>query len=172
MTSMSGTSYCTTDDLVGALTGLNSSGTPGQGMDQTLLQTACDQATAKVSSWTGQIWGISGAGTVIPVPDIIISLTIDVACYYATLAYRKNKPLDLRDPVQLRYNDALSDLKAIQEGQIDPNPAQLNQTVSAPGIAINTVAPTLTPEDAGCHLSKTGRIEPQQFPIPGTMGYY
>lgn len=168
---LSGTAYCTAADVNLALTGLNSQGTPVD-MSATIVQQAIEQASARVSAWTDQIWGFDGGGNVIAVPDIIISLTIDLACYYSTLSYRKNKPLETTDPVVLRYNAALIDLKAIQEGEINPSPVQLNQPVSAPGLPINTVAPTLTPEDAGCHLSKTGRIEPQQFPMPGTMGYY
>jgi len=170
---LSGTVYCSTVDVSNALTSLNAQGTPND-MSQPLLQLACEQGSAKVSAWTGQVWGFDQAGNVIAVPDIIISLTIDVACYYATLAYRKNKPLDVRDPVQLRYTAALADLKAIQEGQIMASPEQLNQSVVPGGRRINTIPGIFTPYDSGTRLSR-GRVEAEQTPggggLPGQLGY-
>jgi phage gp36-like protein len=171
---LSGTAYCVTTDVYQAMSGLNTQGTPAD-INPAIVQQAIEQASARVSAWTGQIWGFDSSGNAVVVPDIIVSITIDIAAYYSTLAYRKNKPLEVTDPVVLRYNAALLDLKAIQEGEINPSPEQLNEPVSAPGRVINTVAPTLSFRDAGVHLGSSGSVEPDTFTEggeAGKLGYY
>lgn len=168
---LSGTAYCAVADVTQALTSLNAQGTPAD-MPTAVVQLAIEQASSRVSAWTGQVWGFNGAGQVIAVPDIIISTTIDIACYYATLSYRKNKPVEANDPVVMRYNDAMVDLKAIQEGEISVNPVPPNEPFQRTGTVINTVPKTLTMEDAGVRLER-GRVRVQDYPdgLPGQPSF-
>lgn len=118
---LTGQSYCEVSDVINAMTSYNAAGTPAE-IDPSIVQQAITQASAKVSGWTGSVWGIDSSGNVVPVPSLVQSITINIAAYYATLAYRKNKPLEANDPVLLRYQDAMTDLNAIQTGQISPSP--------------------------------------------------
>lgn len=169
MSTFNGATYCQVSDVITALTSFNSSGTPGD-ISSDIIQLAIDQASARVSSWTGQQWNVDGSGNVIEPPDMIASLTLDIATYYATLSYRKNKPMAPEDPVLLRYQNAMADLKSIQEGMIDPSPQQPNMPISAPGRVINTNPPSFTPYDSGTTLRR-GRVEADTYPAPGTLGY-
>lgn len=158
---MNGPAYCTVEDTVAAVTSFNPGGTFGD-IATDIVQAAVYQASAKVSSWTHQDWGTDNTGASIPVPDIIQSITINIATYYATLSYRKNRPMDINDPVLLRYNDAIADLKAIQEGMIDPNPEPVNAPISSPGRVINTNPRTFTPHDSGTRLTRGGFVRPEE----------
>ena len=160
----SGTAYCTVQDVITAVTSFNFGGTPGD-INSDIVQAAVDQATAKVSAWTGLNWAIDQQGNTLVVPDIIQSITINVATYYATLSYRKNKPLEANDPVLLRYNDALADLKAIQEGLITPNPVANGAPIYASGRVYNTQFRTFTLQDSGTHL-ESGHVEAAGYPYP------
>jgi hypothetical protein len=137
-------------------------------MSDDLLNSACLRASAKISSSIGQIYGTDSSGATIPVPEVIQQLTLSVAAYFATLSYRKNKPLDARDPVQLLYNDALLDLASIQKGANDPDPQPVS-VGAARGKVINTVPPALTPYDSGTVLTR-GRVEEDDYPYPGALG--
>lgn len=159
---MSGPAYCLVADVVQILTSFNFGGTPGD-IDPSIVQAAIGQASAKVSAWTGQDWGTDNAGNTVAAPDIIQSITLNIAAYYATLSYRKNKPLENNDPVLLRYQDAVADLKAIQEGMINPNPVTPNKPSGSPGRRINTNPATFTPYDSGTVL-ESGRVIPDQWP--------
>lgn len=155
---MTGPMYCDTSDVVALVTSFNYGGTPGD-IDPLQVEIAIRQASAKVSSWTEQAWGKDNAGKTVPVPDIIQSITMNIAVYYATLTYRKNAPMNVADPVVLRYQDALNDLKAIANAEIDPNPVTPDQPYQTPGIVRNTNYPTFTLYDSGTRLVN-GRIEP------------
>lgn len=159
----SGTAYCQVSDVITAVTSFNFGGTPGD-INPAIVQAAVDQATAKVSAWTGINWAVDSQGTAITVPDIIQSITINIATYYATLSYRKNKPMDANDPVLLRYNDACADLQAIQEGKITPDPVASGAPLHAGGgRVINTQLRTFTLENSGTCVER-GHIEPQTYP--------
>jgi Protein of unknown function (DUF1320) len=167
--SMAGPAYCTVADTVTLVTAFNSGGTFGD-INTAIVQLAIGQASAEVSAWTGQIWGTDETGASVAVPDLIQSITLNIAAYYATLSYRKNKPVEDNDPVLLRYNSAMANLKAIQEGEIDANPVTPNKPVSSPGRVINTNPPTFTPYDSGTTLEPDGRVRPETYPSSGTPG--
>ena len=169
MSSFNGATYCQVSDVITALTSFNAQGTPAD-IAPAIVQMAINQASAKVSSWTSQQWAVDASGNQVNAPDMIVSLTIDIATYYATLSYRKNKPLAPNDPVLLRYNDACTDLKAIQEGEIDPNPEPLNEPISSPGHTVNVNPPTFTPADSNTTLRR-GRVEVSTFPVAGALGF-
>jgi|ERR1700722_2006279 len=158
----SGTAYCAVSDVITAVTSFNYGGTPGD-INTAIVQAAVDQATAKVSAWTGIDWAVDQYGNTLVVPDIIQSITINIATYYATLSYRKNKPMEANDPVLLRYNDALSDLKAIQEGQITPDPVANGAPIYNSGRVINTQLRTFTLHDSNTRIER-GHISSENYP--------
>lgn len=165
--SMAGPAYCSVSDVITAMTSYNAAGTPGE-ISSTIVTLAVNQASAKVSSWTFQEWGTDQSGNAVPVPDIIQSITINIAAYYATLSYRKNKPLENNDPVVLRYNDAITELKAIQQGQINPDPNAPNEMFNAPGTIRNVRPRIFTPQDSGTTIER-GRVEPSTYPSAGSL---
>lgn len=162
-----GPQYCQVSDVITAMTSYNAAGTPGE-ISASIVTLAIQQASAKVSAWTLNSWGIDSSGATIPVPDMIQSLTINIAAYYATLSYRKNKPLEANDPILVRYNDACTDLKAIQTGQISPNPVPPNDPIYAAGVIRNVRPPIFTGRDSNTHVER-GRITPSSYPTPGSL---
>jgi phage gp36-like protein len=152
------------------MTSYNTTGTPGE-ISADIVQLAIEQASAKVSSWTNNIWGWDSTGQ-IAVPYVISSITINIAAYFATLSYRKNKPLQDNDPVILRYNDAMADLKAIQTGQIQPDPNDPSNGQSGSGSSAgysrgsvrNTIPLIFTGKDSNSHISRTGHVTPDSYP--------
>lgn len=56
------------------------------------------------------------------VPNLIKNLAIQLATYYATLAYRKGKALESMHPVYLGYQDAQRTLTGIKNGTIEFEP--------------------------------------------------
>jgi phage gp36-like protein len=170
MAAFTGPTYCEVEDVISAMTSYNSTGTPGE-ISADIVQLAIEQASAKVSSYTNNIWGWNSEGP-IPVPYVISSITINIAAYYATLSYRKNKPLQENDPVILRYNDAIADLKAIQTGQIQPDPNDPSNGQSGSGSSSgysrgavrNTIPRVFTGRDSNTHISNTGTVTPDSYP--------
>lgn len=45
----------------------------------------------------------------------------DIAAYLATLTFRKSKDMEENDPVRLRYNQVISLLQKIADGELQPN---------------------------------------------------
>lgn len=60
------------------------------------------------------------------VPVMVKDLTIQLASFYATLAYRKGKELNEMHPVYLAYKDAQGILKGIKDGTIAFDPPSLD----------------------------------------------
>lgn len=60
------------------------------------------------------------------VPVMVKDLTIQLASFYATLAYRKGKELNEMHPVYLGYKDAQLILKGIKDGSITFDPPNLD----------------------------------------------
>lgn len=58
-----------------------------------------------------------------PVPELVVSLTVDIAAYRAMLAFRGNRNLQELDPFLLRYRDAIKHLEAIAAGKATVPPA-------------------------------------------------
>ncbi|HEV2172918.1 MAG TPA: phage protein Gp36 family protein [Nitrospira sp.] len=58
------------------------------------------------------------------VPNLIKDLVIQLATFYATLAYRKGKELNAMHPVYLGYQDAQRTLTGIKSGTIEFEPPQ------------------------------------------------
>jgi hypothetical protein len=74
--------------------------------------------------------------------------------------------MEANDPVLLRYNDACADLKAIQEGQITPDPVANGAPLYNSGRVYNTRFRTFTLRDSNTRL-ESGHIENDTFPDNG-----
>lgn len=85
-------------------------------LDTDQLNSAIGEAADKVNSYAGAVYDD------VNVPGLVKALTLALAAYYATLTYRKNKPLDQFDPIYLRYQDAVATLKDIRSGLINISP--------------------------------------------------
>lgn len=66
------------------------------------------------------------------VPGVLKDLTVTLATFYATLAYRKGKELSQMHPVYLRYQDAQHTLQGIKSGILNFEPATRTDTDSPP----------------------------------------
>jgi Protein of unknown function (DUF1320) len=109
--------YCQPADVADALV---PEGDPFNNTAATLpvgqMQRIIRWSTALVNGYTGTTYDD------VDVPDLIVSLTIDVAAYNAHLVMSKSRTVDARDPVAIRYANALETLLNIQKGIINPNP--------------------------------------------------
>lgn len=168
---MSQALYCAPGDIRQVLTGLNQGGTAAE-LQDVQLNAAILRASAKVSAWCGQQYGIDGGGNAIPIPGTIFAWTAGLASYYATLTYRKGKPLDKEDPVSALYDDVVADLTAVSKGLIDPDPQTADQGVSqgGRGRVINKIPRVFSPENSGTSLSTGGRITTDNW--PGEYGQF
>lgn len=52
-------------------------------------------------------------------PNVVVDVTLSLATFYATLAYRKGKSLDQFHPILLMYQDATNMLSQMQQGLIE-----------------------------------------------------
>lgn len=82
-------------------------------LDDEQLQTHIQRAQDLVNGVTNVAFGDGN------VPGIVRDLTLAMADFYATLAYRKGKELVSTHPVYLAYVDAQNTLKAIRAGEIN-----------------------------------------------------
>lgn len=65
-----------------------------------------------------------------PVPQLVVSLTTDIAAYLATMAWRRGKLMPPRSPPQLRYDRATAILAQVAAGTISL-PAASSQSSGA-----------------------------------------
>ena len=103
----------------------NVTGTAGE-LDDEQLQSHIQTAQDLVDSYTGVAfldWNV---------PGVLKDLTISLALFYATLAYRKGKELNAMHPVYLRYQDAQRTLTGIKSGILNFEPATRLDTDSPP----------------------------------------
>ena len=119
------------------------------------------QAASKVAAYTGTTWqpDASTPGPVTP-PDLVKTMTVQIATFYATLVYRKGKDLSAFDPVYLGYLDAMRTLTDIAAGKIDISPATPGMADDLGGHVVNTISATFSHEDSATRLNPvTRRVE-------------
>jgi phage gp36-like protein len=86
-------------------------GTAAQLSDEQLIM-ALTAATDRVSLY-------ANAEFTDPVPSLITSLTLDLAAWWATTYYLKQKEMPATSPVQLRYTEAQKVLEAARKGEVN-----------------------------------------------------
>ena len=79
------------------------------------LTLALTAATDRVTTYTGEVYNPAG-GTM---PGIIKDLTLDLASWWATTYYLKQKDMGPNHPVVLRYTEAKAVLESIHKGEIN-----------------------------------------------------
>lgn len=151
--------YCLPSDIRSNVAGTDAgTGTCAQLEDAQLLA-AIQQASAKVSAYVGTAYVVDAADPVAVVPDLVKSVTIQLATFYATCVYRKNKDFSQFDPVLLSYNDAIKTLTDIAAGRIDVAPTGPASPTDRPGHVVNTIPRIFRPGDSGTERDGRGGIE-------------
>jgi hypothetical protein len=157
-------SYCQPSDIRDNVAGTDSgTGTCAQLTDDQLAA-AVAKASAKVSAFAGTAWEPDANTPVVVVPDLIFTTTVQLATFYATLVYRKNRPLTPGDPVLLGYQDAILTLNAIVAGTIVVVPAPPGEAPVEGGHVVQTIPSIFTYEDSGTEPNGRGGIMPAGAP--------
>jgi phage gp36-like protein len=158
--------YCLPQDIRDNVGGTdNGTGTCAQLTDEQLTE-AIGRASSKVSAYAGTTFEPDASQPVVTVPALIVTLTVQIATYYATLTYRKSKDLAAFDPVYLGFLDASQMLKDIASGLIQvapPDPGEPSPD-AVPAKVINTTPRAFTYEDSGTVPDGRGGIMPAGAP--------
>lgn len=152
-------SYCTPSDIRANVAGTDAGTGTCAALEDYQLAAAIAQASAKVSAYCGTTWEADAADPVIVIPDLVASITIQLATFYATLTYRKGKDLSQFDPVLLGYNDAMATLKDVIAGNIEIAPTAPNDPTDRPGHVVNVLPRIFTFEDSGTIPDGRGGIQ-------------
>lgn len=151
--------YCLPSDIREAVGGTDAGTGTCAELPDDQLNAAIGQASTRVSSYAGTTWVTDANNPTVTVPDLIVSLTISLAVFYATLTYRKGKDLSAFDPVYLRWADANKTLADIASGLIEVAPSAPSDPVDRPGLVIQTVPKTFDHRDSGTRIGMDGRVE-------------
>lgn len=103
-------------------------------MDDPHIEEAINSADERINSYIGERYITPVAPLPDPplYPDGLVFLSRDIACYFATLTWRKSKDLTNDDPVARRYVDAMALLTLIARGQASlPVPPNTGPTGNA-----------------------------------------
>lgn len=109
--------YTTVDDLRLAL---SPGGTTDPGTAAVLADGELADAIAEAQQEVDA--RLSDRGAPFPtdaVPGLVAQITRDLAAFKATLVHRKGHPVDVSDPVRLRYDHALALLRQLGTGEVD-----------------------------------------------------
>src|ERR1035441_3558023 len=157
--------YCLPSDIRSNVAGTDDgSGTCAQLTDEQ-LSLAISQASAKVSAYVGTDFEVDTNDPVVVVPELVFTIAVQLATFYATLTYRKGKDLSQFDPVMLGYNDGISTLKDIVTGLIEVAPTAPADPVYAPGHVVQTTPKSFRYEDSGVVPDGRGGVSAR--PPPG-----
>lgn len=151
--------YCLPADIRANVAGTDAGTGTCAALEDYQLDAAIAQASAKVSAYVGTAYEVDAADPVIVIPDLVVSVTIQIATFYATLVYRKGKDLSQYDPVVLGYNDAMATLRDVVAGNIEVAPTAPADPTDKPGHVINTIPSIFTYEDSGTVPNLRGGIE-------------
>jgi hypothetical protein len=120
-------------------------GTAAQLSDAQLTQ-ALQAGTDRVSTYAGTVYDPAAApGTAGWMPGIAADLTLDIAAWYATTVYLKQKDMGANHPVQLRYTEAMKILESVRKGEISLDVAT---EAAASAKIINRIPGVFTPDDS------------------------
>lgn len=152
-------SYCLPADIRNNVAGTDGGTGTCAMLEDDQLSEAIARASSKVSAYAGTAWFVDVNDPVIVIPDLIVSLTIAIGTFYATLTYRKGKDLTTTDPVYLGYTDATQTLKDIASGLIDVAPTPPADAPDRAGKVINKLPAIFTFENSGVLPNGRGGIE-------------
>src|SRR5215469_14532867 len=161
--------YASTDALKLVLDSTDAgTGTAAQLSDEQLIM-AITAATDRVSLYANTEFTD-------PVPSLITSLTLDLASWWATTYYLKQKDMGANHPVMLRYAEAMKVLDAARKGEVNllgPGAdGAADGTGSTAARVINRIPNIFTGEDSNTTVVDgvlTADIPPEIGPRPGLL---
>jgi len=154
----SGTLYASIADLRDVLSGTDSgTGTAAQ-LTDAQLTLALYSASNRVSVYFGTVMDSSQPAWV--PPAIFHDLTLDIAAFWATKTYFKNKQIPVTHPVFIAYKDAQEMLTAVRDGELRLDPTTQAGISEEVGVVINRIPNVFTGEDSNTRLNPlTGTLE-------------
>lgn len=156
--------YCTPADVRTNVSSTDAgTGTCAQLTDDE-LSAAITQASTKVSAYIGTDYETDAATPSVTVPGLVKTITIQLATFYATLNYRKNKDLSAWDPVWLAYQDGMQTLKDIISGLVEIDPTPPGDPPPAAGHVVQTIPAIFRHSDSGTVPDGRGGIMPAGAP--------
>lgn len=155
----SGTLYASVADLRNVMAGTDSgTGTAAQ-LTDSQLELALYAASNRVSVYAGNVY--DGSGPEAQAPPILHDLALDLAAFWATTTYLKNKEIGTTHPIYVKYQNAMQVLKDVRTGTILLDPAVAPGIGSETGQIINRIPPIFTGNDSNTRISpRTGYLEP------------
>lgn len=144
------TLYASVADLQAVLSGTDSgTGTAAQ-LTTEQLTLALTTASNRVSVYFGNIMD-SSTPQAVP-PPIFHDLTLDLAAFWATKTYMKNKAIDPQHPVYIAYKDAQQMMQDARDGKLRLDPVPPGSVGSETGIVINRMPPVFSGADSNTRV--------------------
>lgn len=138
--------YATTADLKEVLGSTDAgTGTAAQ-LSNAQLTLALQAGSNRVSIFAGAVYDSSSAGAT--PPAVFHDLALDLAAFYATTFYLKQKNMGADHPVRLRYNDAMLILNDVRDGKVRLDVTQPGGVITAGGTIINRIPRIFTMDDS------------------------
>jgi len=111
---------------------LDPAGNMGSGsaasLEDNVLQGAADRATTEVNSRLGSRYAVPFGD---PPPELVVTITTDIAAYGATLSFYGSTDITDTDPVVRRYQSSMQLLADIAAGKADLYPGEDGPPVTA-----------------------------------------
>lgn len=146
------TLYATVADLQEVLSGTDSgTGTAAQ-LTATQLTLALTSASNRVSVYFGNIMDSSSAQA--DPPPIFHDLTLDLAAFWATKTYMKNKVIDPQHPVYIAYKDAQQMLQDVRDGKLRLDVVIPGGVGGEVGVIINRIPPVFNGDDSNTRVDR------------------
>lgn len=169
---MAATLYATVAQLQEVLQGADSGTGTAARLTSAQLTLALTAASNRVSVYAG---GVYDSSTVAATPPPIFQdLTLDLAAYFATTTYLKNKTLSQDHPVRTRYDSAMSLLQDARDGKVRLDVETAGQIASETGYVINRVPIIFSMDDSNTRINPlNGTLEadtPYNRWVPGWTG--
>lgn len=147
---MAATLYAQVSDLQNWLQGTDEGQGTAAGLSPAQLTQALTAASTRISVYFGSI--MDGSNAQATPPEIFQPLALDLAAFYATRIYLKNKEMPATHPVYLAYKDAMQMLNDVRDGKLRLDPAAAGGINSETGIVINRIPPIFNGNDSNTRL--------------------
>jgi Protein of unknown function (DUF1320) len=143
---MTATIYATVPDLRLVLDGTDAGTGMAAQLSDNQLTLALTAASTRITTYTGTDWN-SSTPQATP-PDLLHDLCLDMAAWWATTYYMKNKDLGNQHPVVLRYMEAKQVLADLRDGKIRPDVKAPGDPGAEAGNVINLIPNIFSPADS------------------------
>jgi hypothetical protein len=125
------------------------------------LTLALEAASTRISVYTGTVWDSSTAALV--PPDPLKDLCLDLAAWWASTYYSKQKDMGPQHPVVLRYAEAKLVLEDIRDGKITVTPT----AGGASARIINPIPRVFTGANSNTYIDETATLQADSPPEMG-----